>query len=86
MQTAPHLLQQQPGQKLVATQVRLPAGVQVQGQVVGTGQAVQVRLAAPPVATAAQQQQATTLAAVTAQTPQQPKKGLSLTVSSTWIG
>ena len=91
VQASPQLLQQQQGQKLVATQVRLPAGVQVQGQagVVGT-QAVQVRLAAPPVTAAQQQpqqqqqqQQQQTLAAVTPQAPQQPKKGLSLTVSNT---
>ena len=88
VQASPQLLQQQQqGQKMVATQVRLPAGVQVQGQagVVGT-QAVQVRLAAPPVTAAQQQQQQQqqqTLAAVTPQAPQQPKKGLSLTVSNT---
>ena len=85
VQASPQLLQQQQGQKLVATQVRLPAGVQVQGQtgVVGT-QAVQVRLAAPPVTTTTQQQQQQQQTATTAtqQAPQQPKKGLSLTVSN----
>ena len=102
VQASPQLLKQQAqaGQKLVATQVRLPAGVQVKGQtgVVGA-QAVQVRLTAPTVTPAqAQQQQQQqqqqpqlpqqqqlqqqpTLTTVAAPAPQQPKKGLSLTVS-----
>ncbi|KAK7110149.1 hypothetical protein V1264_014074 [Littorina saxatilis] len=92
VQASPQLLQQQGGQKLVATQVRLPAGVQVQqGQpgVIGT-QAVQVRLAAPHVNATPQlqqqqqpqqqqQQQAAVVTAATPQAAQQAKKGLSLT-------
>ncbi|XP_076436250.1 negative elongation factor A-like [Babylonia areolata] len=94
VQASPQLLKQQQGQKLVATQVRLPAGVQLKGQpgVVGA-QTVQVRLAAPPVTVTPQQpqqqpqqqqqqqpqQQQPTLSTVATQATAQPKKGLSLT-------
>ncbi|KAK7458962.1 hypothetical protein BaRGS_00039046 [Batillaria attramentaria] len=69
VQAAPQALQQQ---KLVTAQVRLPAGVQVQGQSpMISGQQVQVRLAAQPVAgqPGIQGQAASA----------QPRKGLSLT-------